>query len=68
MTDKTIRLGLTNISVSKSPILEFVNDTWRVWTSYNPTLTKGTFIELGKDGSMTRHTINIDDSVSIAHI
>lgn len=65
---KIIRLGLTDISISKPPIAEFHNGTWRIWTAYNPTLTKGTFVSLEADGKMSQCTINPDDSISQAPI
>ena len=54
---KTIRLGLTNISITKPPFLEWKDGQWRLWTAYNTTLSSGTYTWLFSDGSMMRETI-----------
>jgi len=52
-----IRLGITNISVTKPPFLEWTGGFWRCWTAYNPSVTSGTYIELQSNGQMERVTI-----------
>lgn len=54
---KQIRLGLTNISHTKPPFLEWTMQGWRVWTAYNSTLTSGTYTWLKADGTMIRETL-----------
>lgn len=65
---KHIRLGLTDISISKPPIAEYHEGTWRIWVAYNPSLSQGTFISLNPDGKMFRVMINALGQPSISEI
>lgn len=62
---KEVRLGLVDpISKSKPPILHWIGGQWRLWTTYNQTLTEGTYILLGENGSLTRINANSDGTHS----
>jgi hypothetical protein len=54
---KIIRLGITDIAISKPPFLEWQGMNWRVWTTYNTDLSSGVFVELFPDGTMQRNTL-----------
>lgn len=65
---KEIRLGLSNVfAQSKPPVLHYdpQHGRWRLWTTYNPTLMLGTYIDLYPDGKMHRVTIKPDYTSSV---
>jgi len=66
MAPKTI--GLSGLSQTKPPFLQYVDDAWRVWSAYNSQLTLGTFILLNNDGTAQRCTINPDNSLNIVNL
>lgn len=66
--EKLIRFGLTNISVSKPPFLEWKGGVWRVWLAYNSSLSSGTYVELYHDGLMLRVTIQNNKQIETAVI
>lgn len=56
-----IRIGLSNISRAKPPLLTFdVEHGWRLWSSYDTKLQAGTFHQLYSDGRIDLVTIRID--------
>lgn len=68
---KEIRLGLSNVfSQSKPPVLHFdpQHGRWRLWSSYNATLDKGTYIDLFPDGRMQRVTIRNDFTLDVTDL
>lgn len=42
--------------------MEWVHDAhvWRMWISFDPAMTNGTFIEMHEDGKLFRVTVNLD--------
>jgi len=64
---KERRLGLIDAaSRSKPPVLQFLpQDGWRLWTTYNQELTKGTYIALHSDGTMQRVSVHNDYTQTI---
>ena len=64
---RNVRIGLLGISVSKPPLVEFdrLANQWRVWTSYNSSVTLGTYMSLLDHGKLERVTVNPDYSLSI---
>lgn len=68
---KEVRLGLFDPwSKSKPPVLQFMpqDGFWRLWTSYDSDLTKGTCIELHSDGTIMRQTILPDTTTIVTEV
>lgn len=58
------RIGLVNLSHTKAPLVEFVDNAWRIWTAYDRLVERGTYLRLDMHGNVTRVTVHPDYSRS----
>jgi hypothetical protein len=63
---KRIGLGIPGRTLVQIPLCEWHPDykCWRVWISYDPTITAGTYLELNPDGSAHRITSQPNGDIS----
>lgn len=55
------RLPLLDVaSRTKPPVIQYLDGEWRVWVSYNQSLTRGTYIQLLDGGNFKQVTVNPD--------
>lgn len=54
----------TGLDLTKqTPLLQFVNNKWIIWLSYDKTKSYGTYLTLEIDGSIHRHTLDPTGSI-----
>lgn len=60
-----ISLGRPGIELTQIPVAEWDNrrDHWIIWLNYDPMMRSGTYVELRKDGSAYRLTMDEDGTV-----
>ncbi len=64
MTSRPRRLSILTPSARQAPFLEYSQreGRWRVWQSFDPTGTIGTYLDLYASGAVERVTIGPDGS------
>jgi len=59
------RLSIITPSSKQAPFIEYnaKSQRWRVWQSFNPTVTAGTYLDLYPSGAVERVTLGPDGSI-----
>ncbi len=63
-----MRVGIFSTHQKQQPFAEFADNEWKVWISYKPDLTSGTYLQLSPTGSVDRVTINNNEILEIVKI
>lgn len=64
------RIGIFSVHQKQQPfcVFDVSSCLWRVWISYNSTVTSGTYLELHPTGAVDRVTVNNNSIMEVTKI